>query len=1846
MAFLLPVRPVLRGLFYGRAMTNEVTSIGVGFDTSPVKAGIDALYTLAQAGPKVERALDGVEKTADKATKKLKTLGEGAGKGLAEVGAATPKAADGLNRISKSADDAQKSITEIRKSAAGLGAVSASAQQAAQGLSAMAKPSQAAAQSIVSLGAGAKNSQASLAQMQAAVLAATQSVQKLASEMGRVAPSMHAVAAAQESAAKAAVDMGKALQAASKQTQEFGSKSKDVADGAKSIGGGVDSAASAVGRLNSVLALAGAGMSIQSLISYSDGYTKLTAQLRNASQTTEEYSASLESVKRISNDAQMGAGELATLYARIASSTREMGISQKQVANITETVALSLKANGAGANEAASAMLQLSQAFGSGVLRGEEFNAVYEAAPNLLRNLADAMKVPQGALREMASDGKLTAEVLAKYLPESLEKVRKEAEQMQTISGSFTVLNNKITEFVGAGSDASGAAKAISSGVVALANNLDLVSSAAGAVALVMTGRYVGSMKIAQAETIKTTAAAIAQQVALTRAAAAIGGYSTAATAGMVAMSGAARAASIAMGALGGPVGLAITAIGLGAAAFYSFGDSADDAKDKIASLRDPLDELTAKLAALPSEKRVSVTLNLQQEQQRAVEDADAAVDALIQSVGDLTNMRLPADEWSTLRDRVEDAAKSGKDLTPILAAAANSASLPEQYLNKWLQLAGNLRVVQKEAADAASKLASITGAAGAGGGRGSVNPQTTVQAAAERWASQQWLATRNEGISKQFIEEIEGYAKALASGAMQADEYAAAINRANKKRHESTEAGKAEAKALKESEKWAKSGTNAYATLSQKAADYVKTLQLETQQGSKITQSQKLQLELNNLTSASKGKVSAATVAQIQASIAIAKAMEGEAVATKRAQEAYQEYLGIQGEIADYDVARSKALESARLAMDASETTAREALRRMELEASLIGATTEKRAVMLAQLEEEIRLEKELAAINALDTTEANRDELRKRARAVSAKNIAVAEGKAYIAEWDKTSQLIGDTLADYIMGGGKDAAAYLKRLFSTLVLQPVVQTLVSGVMGTGAAAGGGAGAAGAISSGQSIWSAFSGNMTAGVGSTIASLGASLGSSAATAFGSGIAAGGQLGLTAGLSQGASLMGAGGTAAGLGTMAGAAMPWVAGAMALYSIAKKFDNSGTLHYGAGATYSGGKLQEGAGIYNQANFGMGAAAEWNAGAQQNVSGIASALGAALDSFAVGFGKEAGYTIATAFADDSSKDGAWGSLRIADAVGNVLVDWESTRSSKWAPREFGDGEQGYQDYLKAVAVDVKSAFLQMDIPGWGRDLVEAATDLDSLSAALAQIGAIQTAFDALGRNMQSFVSLTDDMQTQLLKASGGIEALSGNAAAFYESYYTEAERMQNLRKQVNASLESLGVSLGNPLDVFDGEAAKEAFRRNFEEAMATGQGELAAAMLALNQDFAAAANYADKLGDAVSGSAKAMQAAIDALSDAAQSALSARSTASSLLGQIGSATGNGYASQRESQLWAAMGSAQGYKQQIDLASELTDLVLGRYEAEKQLLEQNAAIARQTGEQQMAFARQLGDYVQSLLTGSLSPLTNAQKLAQAQQNYQAALSAAQGGDTVAQGNLQNVSNEYLQLARMYFASGDEYTKIFESVSSQLQGLSSSAMSEAQRQISIAEQSLSVSASTLGQLGLLQGILESAYAQADADYIVQTDLLQEQLQAMLGVKGGVDAVAKAVASMPTELAVLFNGLSRVDGSHAGGLSYVPFDGYRAELHKGERVLTAAENSAYRPDFSGYGRGADAALVAEVKALRTELTELRRENREDAAMQARATVNASQLNAQEVVHGVGGATERAAYQGNMGVAMR
>jgi tape measure domain-containing protein len=233
------------------------------------------------------------------------------------------------------------------------------------------------------------------------------------------------------------------------------------------------SIASAARLASTALASVGAGISLREISNLADQYTKLTAQLKLATRSADEYAQAYANVKRIATGSQTDISATAVLYARLSNSLRDLNYTQNQVSDISESISLALRVNGATAAETASAMLQLSQAFGSGRLAGEEFRAVSESAPGLLRQLSKELGVAYGELKQMAADGKLTADVLARAFtnPEYLAGLRNQVKEVATVSSAFVVLKNNVLLAVGEIDKATGASSGFAKIMIELANS-------------------------------------------------------------------------------------------------------------------------------------------------------------------------------------------------------------------------------------------------------------------------------------------------------------------------------------------------------------------------------------------------------------------------------------------------------------------------------------------------------------------------------------------------------------------------------------------------------------------------------------------------------------------------------------------------------------------------------------------------------------------------------------------------------------------------------------------------------------------------------------------------------------------------------------------------------------------------------------------------------------------------------------------------------------------------------------------------------------------------------------------------------------------------------------------------------------------------------------------------------------------------------------------------------------------------------------------------------------------------------------------------------------------------------
>ena len=186
------------------------------------------------------------------------------------------------------------------------------------------------------------------------------------------------------------------------------------------------------------LALAYLSMqSVQKVLDVSDELAMTTARLNTMNQAFNEINGTATEtdtiVKQIYASAQNARGsfgDMAAVVAKFGNNARDAFASQDEVIAFANLIQKQMTIAGASTQEASNAMLQLSQALGSGVLRGDELNSIFEQAPNLIQSIADYLDVPIGKIREMAQDGQLTADTVKAAIFSSAEDINAKFEAM------------------------------------------------------------------------------------------------------------------------------------------------------------------------------------------------------------------------------------------------------------------------------------------------------------------------------------------------------------------------------------------------------------------------------------------------------------------------------------------------------------------------------------------------------------------------------------------------------------------------------------------------------------------------------------------------------------------------------------------------------------------------------------------------------------------------------------------------------------------------------------------------------------------------------------------------------------------------------------------------------------------------------------------------------------------------------------------------------------------------------------------------------------------------------------------------------------------------------------------------------------------------------------------------------------------------------------------------------------------------------------------------------------------------------------------------------------------------
>ncbi len=136
--------------------------------------------------------------------------------------------------------------------------------------------------------------------------------------------------------------------------------------------------------------------------------------------------------------------DTADMVSRIGTNARDSFSNLGEVVAFTELVQKQFGIAGASAVEASNATIQLSQALASGVLRGDELNSIFEQAPNLISTIADYMGEPLGAIRDLAADGMITADIVKNAMFAATDEINKKFDSMPvTWSQMWTYFQNE-----------------------------------------------------------------------------------------------------------------------------------------------------------------------------------------------------------------------------------------------------------------------------------------------------------------------------------------------------------------------------------------------------------------------------------------------------------------------------------------------------------------------------------------------------------------------------------------------------------------------------------------------------------------------------------------------------------------------------------------------------------------------------------------------------------------------------------------------------------------------------------------------------------------------------------------------------------------------------------------------------------------------------------------------------------------------------------------------------------------------------------------------------------------------------------------------------------------------------------------------------------------------------------------------------------------------------------------------------------------------------------------------------------------------------------------------------------
>jgi len=230
---------------------------------------------------------------------------------------------------------------------------------------------------------------------------------------------------------------------------------------------------------NAIIAI-GSSIVVRQFFNLTNEFQNLQNRLKLVTNSTKELVVVQEELFQISRRTRGGFSETVELYQKLALQSQNLGLANQDLLQITENVNKVIGIAGVNSIQASAGILQLSQAFASGRLQGDEFRSISENIPPLLDIFAKELKVTRGELKKLGSEGKITSDVIARSLLKETDNIGKKFEQITpTIGQATTRLGNSVLNLIGKFNEATGTADALSKSILGISDAIDGLNSKA-----------------------------------------------------------------------------------------------------------------------------------------------------------------------------------------------------------------------------------------------------------------------------------------------------------------------------------------------------------------------------------------------------------------------------------------------------------------------------------------------------------------------------------------------------------------------------------------------------------------------------------------------------------------------------------------------------------------------------------------------------------------------------------------------------------------------------------------------------------------------------------------------------------------------------------------------------------------------------------------------------------------------------------------------------------------------------------------------------------------------------------------------------------------------------------------------------------------------------------------------------------------------------------------------------------------------------------------------------------------------------------------------------------------------